>query len=138
MPATSSVVGSCAEPASLPWLLWVHFARKCRYIFVWCSREGSFVGLYGLHPELFDIQGVKLCLSFCRAGNKRCRCDIGTPEAKSQGGGLSGDVAGARVHAKVISFFALAGNGRGSQCVDWQRSIQFFGGGRCTREYKAQ
>ena len=101
----------------------MHFARKCRCIFVWCSREGSFAGLYGLRPELSEIQGVKLCLSFCRTGNKRCRCDIGTPEAKSQGGGLSGDVAGGKVHAKVISFFALVGNGRGSVLA---------GNGRCS------
>ena len=91
--------------------------------FIFVSKWFSFVGLHGLRPELFDIQDVKLCMSFCRAGNERHRFDVGTPEAKSQGGGLSGDVAGARVYTKVISFFALAGNGRGSALA---------GNGRCS------
>ena len=102
MPATSSVVGSCAEPASLPWLLWVHFARKCRCIFVWCSREGSFAELFGLRSGFFEMQEVKLCFSFCRIRIKRC--DIGTPGEESQGGGSSGEAVGRRVHVKVILF----------------------------------
>ena len=66
------------------------------------------------------MQEVKLCFSLCRALNKRS--DIGTPGAELQGGSSSGEAAGGRVHAKVIFFFALAGNGRSSALAGNSRS----------------
>ena len=92
--------------------------------------------LFGLRPEFFEMQEVKLCFSFCRARNKRC--DIGTPGAEPQGGGSSGEATGGRVHAKVILFLRWPETVKAVRWLNFFTADTVFWGGRCTRGNKVQ
>ena len=61
MPATSSVVGSRAELATLPWLLLVLLRANAGAFKLGVVREEPFAKFLKLCPGLFDLQDVKLC-----------------------------------------------------------------------------
>ena len=62
MPATSSVVGSRAELAPLPWLLLVHLCVSAGAFKLGVVREEPFVKLFKLYPGPLDMQEAKLCI----------------------------------------------------------------------------
>ena len=62
MPTTSSVVGSRAELATLPWLLLVLLRASAGAFKLGVVREEPFVKFSKLCPGLFEIQDVKLCI----------------------------------------------------------------------------
>ena len=63
MPATSSVVGSRAELATLPWLLLVLLRVSASAFKLGVVREEPFVKFFKLCPGFLEIQGEKLCIS---------------------------------------------------------------------------
>ena len=60
MPATSSVVGSRAELATLPWLLLVRLRVRAGAFKLGGDREEPFVKFSKFYPGLFEIQDEKL------------------------------------------------------------------------------
>ena len=62
MPATSSVVGSRAELATLPWLLLVLLRARAGAFKLGVVREEPFAKFFKFCPGPFEIQGVKLCI----------------------------------------------------------------------------
>ena len=62
MPATSSVVGSRAELATLPWLLLVLLRANAGAFKLGVVREEPFAKFSTLCPGSFEMQNVKLCL----------------------------------------------------------------------------
>ena len=62
MPATSSVVGSRAELAPLPWLLLVLLRVSAGAFKLGVVREEPFVKFSKLCPGSFEMQDVKLCI----------------------------------------------------------------------------
>ena len=63
MLATSSVVGSSAELATLPWLLLVLLRVRVVAFKLGVVREEPFAKFLKLCPGFLEIQGEKLCIS---------------------------------------------------------------------------
>ena len=63
MPATSSVVGSSAELATLPWLLLVLLRASAGAFKLGVVREEPFAKFFKLCPGFLEVQGEKLCIS---------------------------------------------------------------------------
>ena len=62
MPATSSVAGSRAELATLPWLLLVLLRVSAGAFKLGVVREEPFVKFFKLYPGSFEMQDVKLSI----------------------------------------------------------------------------
>ena len=63
MPATSSVVGSSAELATLPWLLLVLLRASAGAFKLGVVREEPFAKFFKLCPGPLEMQDVKLHIS---------------------------------------------------------------------------
>ena len=118
MPATSSVVGSCAELATLPWLLLVHLCASAGAFNLGVSCEEPFVKFFKLYPGPLEMQMAKL--------------------RSSQISAFEIDVARSKESpARSIKEVALVTNQRGEECsegnpffLNWLETVGtgFWGG----------